>query len=98
MAAMAWVMMALALWHFAIWLPDRFWGGIAGAFVGALIGGLVSGFVLRGFTVPGNDDLELIDAFVSLPGAILGMGLFYLEGMRRDRLSGESSIGSVGTR
>jgi len=96
MAAIAWVMMALALWHFAIWLPDRFWGGIAGAFVGALVGGLLSGLALRGFTVPGNDDLELADAFVSLPGAVVGMGLFYLEGMRRDR--GVEDLGPTGTR
>jgi hypothetical protein len=96
MAALAWVMMALALWHFAIWLPDRFWGGIAGAFVGALIGGLLSGLVLRGFTVPGNDDLKLIDAFVSLPGAVVGMGILYLEGMRRER--GDDHVPITGTR
>ena len=38
MAMLAWVMMGLALWHFTIFLPDRFWGGIVGAFLGALIG------------------------------------------------------------
>ena len=34
----AWIMMGLALWHFTIFLPDRFWGGIVGAFLGALFG------------------------------------------------------------
>ena len=34
MGMLAWVMMGLALWHFTIWLPDRYWGGIVGAFVG----------------------------------------------------------------
>ena len=38
MAMFAWVMMGLAIWHFTIFLPDRFWGGIVGAFVGALFG------------------------------------------------------------
>ena len=28
MGMLAWVMMGLALWHFTIWLPDRYWGGI----------------------------------------------------------------------
>ena len=28
-------MMGLAIWHFTIFLPDRFWGGIVGAFLGA---------------------------------------------------------------
>jgi hypothetical protein len=93
MAGLAWVMMALALWHFAIWLPDRFYGGIAGAFVGALIGGFLSGLVLRGFTVPGNDDLEFIDAVVGIPGALIGMGIFYVIGVRS-----EPDVGAVGTR
>ena len=44
MGMLAWVMMGLALWHFTIWLPDRFWGGIVGAFVGALVGAVLFGF------------------------------------------------------
>jgi hypothetical protein len=38
MGMLAWTMMGLALWHFTIFLPDRHWGGIVGAFLGALIG------------------------------------------------------------
>ena len=34
MGALAWVMMGLALWHFTVWLPDHYWGGIVGAFLG----------------------------------------------------------------
>ena len=41
MAMLGWVMMGLAIWHFTIFLPDRFWGGIVGAFVGSLIGAIV---------------------------------------------------------
>ena len=36
MGMLAWVMMGIAIWHFTIFLPDRFWGGIVGAFLGAL--------------------------------------------------------------
>ena len=36
MGALVWVMIGLAIWHFTIFLPDRFWGGIVGAFLGAL--------------------------------------------------------------
>ena len=43
MGMLAWVMMGLALWHFTIWLPDRYWGGIVGAFVGALVGSSLFG-------------------------------------------------------
>src|SRR3981081_4174087 len=54
MGMLAWVMMGLALWHFTIWLPDRFWGGIVGAFVGALIGAVVFGLIVNGGAIPGE--------------------------------------------
>jgi hypothetical protein len=28
MTALVWVMMGIALWHFAIFVPDHFWSGI----------------------------------------------------------------------
>ena len=52
MAMFAWIMMGLAIWHFTIFLPDRFWGGVVGAFLGALIGAALFGFIINGFTVP----------------------------------------------
>ena len=48
MGMLAWTMMGLALWHFTIWLPDHFWGGIVGAFLGALFGGIIFGFAING--------------------------------------------------
>ena len=38
MAMLGWVMMGLAIWHYTIFMPDRFWGGIVGAFIGSLFG------------------------------------------------------------
>ena len=38
MAALVWVMMGLALWHFTVFLPDHFWAGIVGAFVATYLG------------------------------------------------------------
>ena len=52
MGMLAWVMMGLALWHFTIWLPDRFWGGIVGAFIGALVGAVLFGLIVNGFSDP----------------------------------------------
>ena len=54
MAMLAWIMMGLAIWHFTIFMPDRFWGGIVGAFVGALIGAMVFGLAVNGVTIPGG--------------------------------------------
>ncbi len=43
MALLGWVMMGLSIWHFTIFLPDRFWGGIVGAFIGSLVGAVIVG-------------------------------------------------------
>jgi hypothetical protein len=85
MAMFAWIMMGLALWHFTIFLPDRFWGGIVGAFLGALLGAAIWGFVISGFTVPGRADTHLFTAIEAIPGALIGIGLVYAEGVRRGR-------------
>ena len=83
MGALAWVMMGLALWHFTIWLPDRFWGGIVGAFIGALVGSVLFGLIVNGLHVPGESETHLLQAAEAIPGALIGMGLVYLEGTRR---------------
>ena len=43
MAALVWVMVGIALWHFTVFLPDHFWSGIVGAFVGAVLGSFIFG-------------------------------------------------------
>ena len=68
MGMLAWVMMGLALWHFTIWLPDRFWGGIVGAFVGALVGAVLFGFIVNGFHIPGRHDTHIATALEAIPG------------------------------
>ena len=48
MGMLGWVMMGLSIWHFTIFLPDRFWGGIVGAFVGSLVGAMLTGLLIYG--------------------------------------------------
>ena len=84
MGALAWVMMGLALWHFTIWLPDRSWGGIVGAFLGALIGAVLFGLIVNGFAIPGHHDTTIATALEAIPGALIGIGLVYAEGVRRE--------------
>jgi hypothetical protein len=93
MAALVWVMTGLAIWHFTIFLPDRFWGGIVGAFLGACIGGFLFGLAISGFTVPGQDDMSLITAIESVPGAIAGIAIAYFVGDRQERLDTEARGG-----
>jgi outer membrane lipoprotein SlyB len=85
MAALVWAMMGIALWHFAIFVPDHFWSGIVGAFLGAVLGALLFGFLVHGLTVPGQDDTDLINALEAIPGAIAGMAVAYVMGLREEQ-------------
>ena len=73
MAMLVWAMMGIALWHFTVFVPDRFWGGIVGAFLGALFGAILIGLAVNGFTVPGQDDTTLASALEAVPGALAGI-------------------------
>ena len=85
MAAFAWIMMGLAIWHFTIFLPDRFWGGIVGAFLGALFGAIVFGLIVNGGSVPAQDDTHLLTALEAIPGAVIGIAIVYFVGVRQER-------------
>jgi uncharacterized membrane protein YeaQ/YmgE (transglycosylase-associated protein family) len=89
MSMLAWVMMAIAIWHFTIFLPDRLVGGIVGAFFASVIGALAFGFVVNGFDVPGRSETDLIQAFVAVPGALLGLAVAYWMGLRDERRRAE---------
>ena len=88
MSLVVWIMMGIALWHFTVFLPDRFWGGIVGAFLASAIGAAVFGFLVNGATVPGANDTDILQALVAVPGALIGLGLSYWWGARADRASG----------
>jgi hypothetical protein len=92
MGLLGWVIMGLAIWHFTIWLPDRFWGGIVGALIGSLIGSIVLGLIIYGvkvsaLKVPGEKATDIGVVLYAVPGALLGMAAVYLEGMRRERIA-----------
>ena len=81
MAALVWVMMGIAIWHFTIFVPDRFWGGIVGAFLGAVTGAMLLGLIINGFTIPGQNDTDLASALEAIPGALLGIAAVYFYGV-----------------
>jgi hypothetical protein len=85
MGLLAWVMMGLALWHFTIFVDDRFVGGIVGAFVAALVGSVAFGLLVNGLTVPGNDEMTIVIALQGLPGALIGLGASWVAGSRGER-------------
>ncbi len=85
MAVLVWVMVGLALWHFTVYLPDHFWGGIAGAFVGAIIGSVIGGLLVNLFSIPARADVDLVTFFEAVPGTAIGMAVVFAEGLRRER-------------
>jgi len=84
MSLLVWSMMGIAIWHFAVWVPDRFWGGIVGALLAATAGAILFGLAVAGFTVPGRDDTHLVQALVAIPGALLALAASYLYGARKE--------------
>ena len=85
--------MGLALWHFTIFIPDRFWAGIVGAFLGSVFGAILFGLVVNGFTVPGQDDTNLFTVLQCVPGSILGVA--FVPGSRRSSMTTSSGRASA---
>jgi uncharacterized membrane protein YeaQ/YmgE (transglycosylase-associated protein family) len=84
MSLIVWVMMGIALWHFAVFVPDRFYGGIVGAFLAAIVGSALFGFVVSGLTVPGQDDTTLIAALEAIPGALAALAISWWYGSKTE--------------
>jgi predicted membrane chloride channel (bestrophin family) len=84
MGALAWTMMGLALWHFTIFVPDRFWAGIVGAFLGSVIGAILFGLAINGLSVPGQHATHIGTVLEAVPGSILGVALVYFIGARAE--------------
>jgi hypothetical protein len=85
MSLLVWVMVGLAIWHFTVYLPDRFWGGIVGAFLGALVGAVVLGLIINVGSIPGRDDTDLLTGLEGIPGAVLGLAAAWFAGVRQER-------------
>jgi uncharacterized membrane protein YeaQ/YmgE (transglycosylase-associated protein family) len=84
MGMLAWVIMGLAIWHFTIWLPDRFVGGIVGAFIAAILGSVIFGFLVNGLSMPSRDEVDVLTALEGIPGAVIGMAVAWFIGAARE--------------
>ena len=89
MGMLGWVMMGLAIWHFTIFLPDRFWGGIVGAFIGSVTGAIVVGLIIysvkvSALRVPGENATDIGVVLYAVPGALVGIAVMYTQGIRRE--------------
>ena len=84
MALLVWFTMGIALWHFTVFLPDRFWQGIVGAFLGSVIGALLFGGLVELITGKGLGDTDVVTALTAVPGVAIGLAVVYAIGVRAE--------------
>ena len=85
MGMLAWVMMGLAIWHFTIFLPDRFWQGIVGAFLGSVLGAIAFGAIVEVASGRSLGNTDVVTALVAIPGVAIGLAIVYALGIRSER-------------
>ncbi len=85
MALVVFFTMGIALWHFTVFVPDRFWQGIVGAFVGSVLGALVFGLIVQEASGKSLGDTDLSTALIAIPGVLIGLAIVYAIGIRAER-------------
>jgi hypothetical protein len=88
MAAVVWFTVAVAIWHFTVFVPDRFWGGIVGALLGAIAGGMLTGAIAQVASGSTIGQTDIGTALVAIPGALVGLAGIYVLGIRREEAEG----------
>ena len=84
MAAVVWFTVGIALWHFTVFVPDRFWGGIVGALLGAIAGAMVTGAVAQIASGSSIGQTDIITAVAAIPGTLIGLAAIYALGVSRE--------------
>ena len=95
MALLGWIMMGIAIWHFTVFLPDHFWAGIVGAFVGSVIGAVFFALAIEGFTLPSQNETDVLTILYAVPGTIIGLAATYWLGLRQERSRAATGGGSL---
>ena len=84
MAVLVWLTVGVALWHFTVFFPDRFWGGIVGALLGAVVGALITGALAHLALGEHVGDTGIETVLFAVPGTLLGLAALYLIGTRSE--------------
>ena len=85
MAAVVWFTMGVALWHFTVFLPDRFWGGIVGALLAAASGAMFTGAVAQIASGRSIGDTDIVTALVAIPGVLIALAIAWFLGVRAEQ-------------
>ncbi len=89
MALIVFFIMGIAIWHFAVFLPDRFWQGIVGAFAGAVLGSVVFGWIVQVASGKTLGETDLSTALLAVPGTLIGLAVVYAIGVRSEQRGAE---------
>jgi len=84
MAILVWVTTGVAIWHFTVFLPDRFWGGIVGALLGAVAGALVTGAIAQIAIGDSIGQTGIQTLLFAIPGTLIGLWAIYVIGVRQE--------------
>jgi tetrahydromethanopterin S-methyltransferase subunit D len=85
MGLVVWFTMGLALWHFTVFVPDRFWQGIVGALLGATTGAVVFGALVQIASGRSIGDTDLLTALIAIPGTAIGLAVVWAIGTRQEQ-------------
>ncbi len=85
MAALVWFTTGVALWHFTVFVPDRFWSGIVGALLGAASGAMVTGAIGQIASGQGIGETGIETVLFAIPGTLLGLAAIYALGVREEK-------------
>ena len=85
MAVVVFFTMGIALWHFTVFVPDRFWQGIVGAFIGSVLGAIIFGLIVQEAQGKSLGDTDLSTALIAIPGVLIGLGIVYALGVRAEQ-------------
>lgn len=84
MALLVFFIMGIALWHFTVFVPDRFWQGIVGAFLGAVLGSVIFGWIVQEISGKTMGETDLSTALIAIPGTLIGLAIVYAIGVRSE--------------
>jgi hypothetical protein len=85
MAALVWFTTGVAIWHFTVFIPDRFWAGIVGALLGAGAGAMISGAAGQIATGAGIGESGIETVLFAIPGTLIGLAIVYAIGTYQEQ-------------
>ena len=85
MALLVWFTLGVALWHFTVFVPDHFVGGIVGAFLAAIAGAIVSGALWQVAPATRSARPTSSPSSPRFPGCLIALAIVYVIGSRDPR-------------